>query len=694
MKKADLRVVIVLLLASLVFTFISPSRIYGASFSPLVKESLESDIAVDASRTFGIMPNIFRTGVIAVNEDMLLKGGIQYLQKKYYSDMAPGMTTIFVPLWSDSFDDYKNKVKREGVLVPAVHEAKKVLEGGGGVLFDLQIMPRWLSSNLSKGEFWRYPPRNYKTWKELVAYTVKYFKKSGLTDADYRIWEEADSGLSRDLKFWNGTKEEFYKLYQYSVMAIKSVNPGAGITFGNAHAHSDLFSGMIKYTAKNNLPLDYVLYHPFGVPPYTDDYKDVVKHIRDTLKKAGLNDNIPVHTESWNSWIEFGKPQMKTGQPDERSYERDTEYNSAYAVQTVYAQDTGGITHQAFFSRVDPHYERYRASGSTAGNLQFYGDWGMLTRNLVIKPVYNAFRMLSIVYGKKEHRASDRLEVLFDEHDHFTVIASRTQDKKIVRILLSRNIAPPSDRAGYYKKRIAEKYKKKYMATRYGKANRSFQKCKKRNASPGNCFVLFPPDIQPFMKCIYLERKGQECGRHLPDHFLDFKKRVTEYLEHSDQYAKTVNLLISNLPFRGKAEITTYTIDKHKSNSCRFNKRTEKKSSQVPCGVNGEVDRMVVQAMKEAQKKAEDAVRKFPLLSLSKREIIDALFYNGTYKLPGGKTINNSIWIDKINNLPDISLEGSRKVKEVVIGINQNHRGTITVQPYGVVLIEVRKKDH
>jgi hypothetical protein len=684
------RITISLILMVFVMTTVGPDTGYSAFQLPdEYKEFVRPEITVDVSDSLGKMPEIFKAGVYKVNEEFLTKGARNYLHHKFLSDLLPGMTTITIPLHAESFVVFKRKVEKEGILLPQLEEAKRIMKEGGRILFDFQMMPRWLSSNLVKGEFWRYPPKNYDKWKDLVAFTTDYLYENGAKDAEYRIWEEVDASLTKDLKFWNGTKNEFYKLYKYSVQGIRSVDADAGITFGNANAYSEILYGMIDFTAKNKLPLDYILYHPFGVPPYTADYQAVVKNIRSHLVKAGLDKNTPIHAESWNSWLNMGRPDLKYGQPDERSYERDTEYDAAFAIQTLYSQDAGGITYQSFFSRVDPQYRRYRGSGLVDTNQQFYGDWGMFTRDMVIKPVYNAFQMLSILSGKKEHLTTDRLKVIFDEKDYVTGIASQSRNRETVRILLAHNIEFTPDRAKYYKRHLKDKYFSRYSKKHYGDTMQPLELCV-RKSSLAECIAKLPQDIQPYMRCV-TERKKGKCRNLAPKHMLRFDQIITGYLQHSGDSPKEVILDLKALPFKGRAILTTYTIDGDRSNSCRYNKRTERYPTPDMCGVNGDIDNMVREARAGAVDRASKVVRQFPSLQNEKKKIVDSLFYFGKYTMPDGKTAGNTMWIDKINNNPNVSLEGSRQTKKIVIRESGSLREMITLQPYGVVLIELSK---
>jgi len=647
-------------------------------------KSLSTEVTVDANQNLGNMPEIFKAGVFEAHENYLPDKGLLYLQRKYFSDLMPGLTTIFVPLWSESFDDFKRKVEHERVLEAALREVKKVISGGGRVLFDLQIMPRWLSSNTVKGEFWRYPPKNYDSWMKLVAYTVNYFYSNGIRGAGYRIWEEVDVAFTRDLKFWNGTKEEFCKLYEYSVRGIRSIDQNAKVTFGLADFNNEILPEMAMCALKKNLPLDYIIWHPFITPPYPYEYERGVEGIRKVLKRAGFDKNARIHAESWNSWLEFGKRDLKKGQPDSRSWERDTEYDAAYAVQTLYAQDAGGVTYHAFFDRVDHSFGLYFQARLVNINQQFFGDWGMLTRDLVIKPVFNAFKALSILSGKGERQTSDRLKTGFDETDFITAIASQTKDKSKIRVLLA-NYVPPD-------KLLPKEYgrikRNKYLQKHYGDAIHPLTACLSRGGSLKDCESLAPEDLKKYFLCIDAG-ETDKCSALVPEHLRQYIKDTAEYVKQQKQRPKEVVLSFRNIPFRGKASLTTYTIDKDHSNSCRYNKSTEHNATKATCGINGAIDTMTTRARKEAEETARRIVKEHSLLSPKEKEITDSLFYFGGYTLPDGNIIGSSIYVDKINNDPRVSLEGSREFKEIHIDNNGSYKEMIAIQPEGVVLVEI-----
>src|SRR5688572_11640512 len=60
---------------------------------------------------------------------------------------------------------------------------------------------------------WRYPPKDYNKWAELVYQWVKHsvdrYGKKEVESWYWELWNEPDIG------YWGGTKQEYFKLYDY-----------------------------------------------------------------------------------------------------------------------------------------------------------------------------------------------------------------------------------------------------------------------------------------------------------------------------------------------------------------------------------------------------------------------------------------------------------------------------------------------
>lgn len=653
---------------------------------PTGKESSEATVSVDASAAIGKFPEIFSAGMfLHPDENSLPEAGRDYLREKFLSDQKPGMTTIFVNLGAgDSYEEYRRNVERNGALLPASREASAILGKGGKVLFDLETMPSWLSRKPpgEEGEFWRYPPKNYDTWKDLVAFTAGYFYRQGIRGAGYRIWEEVDIGLTKDLRFWNGTTEEFLKLYEYTVRGIRSVDPDAKVTFGLAATESPILRDMVNFTAKKSVPLDYIVWHPFKALPFPGEYRFQTNLVRDLLRKAGTKSNVALHAESWNSWLEVDKPALRNGWPDERSSERDTESNAAFIVQTLYAMDAAGISHQSFFARVDPMHRKHREAGSVGEDQQFLGDFGIFTKDLVVKPAYNSFRALSLLSGVGEKAPRDRLSVSFDPADLISAIASSPRDRGKIHVLISYYLP-----TGRILKDGAKQIQDDYSFGHYGDAFNPFASCLK-DGNLKKCAPLAPPDLRPFFECIAGGGGEEKCSRLVPEHLRRFNEKLARSIQGGP---KRVVLKFRNLPIRGSAKLTTYSIDENLSNACRYNRRTGSASSGSPCGINGEIDRRVREAREEAVRKSLETVAMQPNLRDQAGRIAETLFFHGQFTTPSGSKVRTSRSIDSINRDPNVSFEGSRKTREIAIGNDGTFRMEIPLSPYSVVLLEISR---
>lgn len=148
-------------------------------------------------------------------------------------------------------------------------------------------------------------------------------------------------------------------------------------------------------------------------------------------------------------------------------------------------------------------------------------------------------------------------------------------------------------------------------------------------------------------------------------------------LEKFAKESRSVTVEFNGLP-PGKAQLTTYVVDKSHANGCAYNKSTERLPSEKECGVGGNIDAMVAQAQAEARAKAGGDI-----------QALSALYFYGAYTTPSGEKLSTSIWMDMINNDPRISLEGSSKTEEVMVPGSGSYKKTVVMEPWSVVLFEI-----
>lgn len=140
---------------------------------------------------------------------------------------------------------------------------------------ELGFMPSALASGGKTIFWWRgnvTPPRDYDKWSALIQNLVRHFtERYGRDEVKtwyFEVWNEPN------LKdgFWTGSQEDYFKLYRYSAMAIKSVDKNYKVG-GPATAGAAWVPETIAFCSKNAVPIDFISTHAYGVKQgFLDEY--------------------------------------------------------------------------------------------------------------------------------------------------------------------------------------------------------------------------------------------------------------------------------------------------------------------------------------------------------------------------------------------------------------------------------------
>jgi xylan 1,4-beta-xylosidase len=138
---------------------------------------------------------------------------------------------------------------------------------------ELSFMPAALASGTKTVFWWKgniTPPKDYKKWENLIHNLVLHFtERYGADEVKtwyFEVWNEPNLNF-----FWSGDQEEYFKLYRYTVQAIKSVNKEYRVG-GPATAGAAWVPEMINFCSENGLPLDFISTHSYGVKQgYVDE---------------------------------------------------------------------------------------------------------------------------------------------------------------------------------------------------------------------------------------------------------------------------------------------------------------------------------------------------------------------------------------------------------------------------------------
>jgi len=182
---------------------------------------------------------------------------------------------------------------------------------------ELGFMPGALASGDKTIFWWRgnvTPPKDYNKWEALIRNLTQHWtERYGEEEVKswyFEVWNEPNLSPG----FWSSTQAEYFKLYASSVKAIKSVNPAYRVG-GPGTAGAAWESELIDFCQKNNLPIDFVSTHSYGVNQgFLDEYgnsgtvlsKDPMSVSGDVLQSrkeiaSSSKPNLELHYTEWSS---------------------------------------------------------------------------------------------------------------------------------------------------------------------------------------------------------------------------------------------------------------------------------------------------------------------------------------------------------------------------------------------------------
>lgn len=169
----------------------------------------------------------------------------------------------------------------------------KVMALGLRPVVEISFMPRDLASDPTKTVF-DYgaiisPPKDWDRWADLVRGLVQaVVDRYGLDEVrehwSFEVWNEPNLEV-----FWSGTREEFWRLYDVTVRAVRDVDDRL-VVGGPSTAAAGWVDGLLAHVAGSGAPLDFVSTHTYGNAPLD---------LRGTLARYGRED-----ARIW--WTEWG----------------------------------------------------------------------------------------------------------------------------------------------------------------------------------------------------------------------------------------------------------------------------------------------------------------------------------------------------------------------------------------------------
>jgi len=266
-----------------------------------------------------------------------------------------------------------------------------ILSIGMKPFVELGFMPNALASGHQTIFWWKgnvTPPKDYVKWADLIRNLILHFTERYGTDEVktwyFEVWNEPNLN-----GFWAGSQEEYFKLYRYTMQAIKSINKEYRVG-GPATAGAAWVPEMINFCSNNALPLDFVSTHSYGVKQgYLDEFgnagtvldKNPMSVTGDILnsRKQITNSSMPnleLHYTEWNSsYTPFD--------PIHDSY-----HQAAYVLEKIkqVGNAANSMSYWVFtdiFEEAGPRFT------------PFHGGFGLLNYQAINKPAFYSFKLMN-----------------------------------------------------------------------------------------------------------------------------------------------------------------------------------------------------------------------------------------------------------------------------------------------------------
>jgi xylan 1,4-beta-xylosidase len=274
-----------------------------------------------------------------------------------------------------------------------------LLELGLRPFFELSFMPgQFASSETSichyKGR--TSPPKNWELWQQMIRQVAQFCDETYGADEVktwyFEVWNEPD------INFWSGSQEEYFKLYDLSAQAIKSVNPGFRV--GGPSTSKTAWIGEFLTHVTTPSPdftldcsrCDFVSTHAYPSDlAFLDSAEGEVNLQNSTIMAqlfaevrrqvdAVLGADVPIFCGEWNS----------SAGPYAANHDECN--NAAFIVKTM--NELSPLCQGSLYWNISDIYEE-----GGFHYTPFHGGYGLLNVNDFPKSSFHAFRFLNQLAG-------------------------------------------------------------------------------------------------------------------------------------------------------------------------------------------------------------------------------------------------------------------------------------------------------
>jgi xylan 1,4-beta-xylosidase len=398
-------------------------------------ESFPVTIRVDAAKTHGALKPIYRFFGADEPNYATMKDGRQLLHdigqlgepQEYFRAHSLLVTGDGTPAlkWGSTnayTEDAAGRPIYDWTIVDRIFDA--YLANGVKPYAEIGFMPEALSTHPQPYQHgwrpgfpyneiytgWTYPPKDYAKWGELVyqwaKHCVERYGAAEVAQWYWQVWNEANIKNG----YWRGTPEEFYKLHDYAIDAVRRALPTARVGGMDSAGDGGKFMqdflehvvrGKNYATGAIGTPTDFLSFHAKGTTPVY-----VADHVR--MGIGGQLRTIDTAFRRFASFPELKDKPIIIGESDPDGCAACQGPNLAYRNTTLYSSYTA-----AAFARKHLLAEKHGVNleGATTWAFEFedqpyFAGFRVMATNGLTLPVFNVHRMMAKMTGVRVESTS------------------------------------------------------------------------------------------------------------------------------------------------------------------------------------------------------------------------------------------------------------------------------------------------
>jgi xylan 1,4-beta-xylosidase len=258
------------------------------------------------------------------------------------------------------------------------------------------------------------PPRDYGAWGTLVQTLVGHWKERyGAAEVStwfFEVWNEPNLKA-----FWTGTREEYFKLYQTTALAIKRVDASFRVG-GPATASNAWIPEFNEFCKTQQIPVDFISTHHYPTDAFGQPGDDTTAQLAASHRSVLREEAIGAKAAAAGKPLYYTEWSTSSNPFDER---HDLPYAAAFIAKTV-MEARGLVSAYSYWTFSDIFEENYFCS------TPFHGGFGLLNIYGIPKPAYRAYQLL--------HELGNELLPVSGQHETVDVWVSRLPNKIIALV--------------------------------------------------------------------------------------------------------------------------------------------------------------------------------------------------------------------------------------------------------------------